>query len=421
MHSGASSGPDPRARLEPLAERLPGATSRPVSQRSPGSMPIYLDYAASTPVDRRVAEAMIDCLRSDGAHGNPSSLDHEYGRRARALVEQARAQVAAAIGARPGNIIWTSGATESNNLAVLGVGRFHDQGRRHIVSSRTEHKAVIDPLKQLEREGFEVTWLKPDRYGIIQPEAVSEVLRADTRLVSLMHVNNEIGVIQDIAAVGALCRRRGVTLHVDAAQSMGKLPVDVEALQVDLLSLSAHKAYGPKGIGALYVRSQPPLGLQPLIHGGGQEMGLRSGTLATHQIVGMGLALAIAEDERQAEAERLAVLRERLWHGIGALGGVELNGHPQQRVASLLNVGFRGVEGESLRFALRELAVSSGSACSTASDSASYVLRALGRSDQAAQGSLRFSLGRFTTEHEIDAAVAVVRREVARLRALAPS
>ena len=393
-------------------------TSGPIS--GPMSGPIYLDYAATTPVDPRVAEAMIECLGPHGAHGNPSSVNHAHGRRARALVEKARAQVAAAIGARPECIVWTSGATESNNLAVLGLARFHDQGRRHIVSSRTEHKAVIDPLKQLEREGFEVTWLKPDSDGIIEPGQVSEALRADTRLVSLMHVNNEIGVIQDIAAIGALCRERGIALHVDAAQSAGKLKLDVEAMQVDLMSLTAHKAYGPKGIGALYVRRKPPLGLQPLIHGGGQEMGLRSGTLATHQIVGMGLAFEIAESEREADVERIAALRERLWQGLEAAGEVELNGHPQRRVANLLNASFHGVEGESLQFALRELAVSAGSACSTASESASYVLRALGRSDQLAQSSLRFSLGRFTTESEIDAAVAAVKREVARLRALAP-
>lgn len=384
------------------------------------SGPIYLDYAATTPVDPRVAEAMIECLRSDGAHGNPSSVNHAYGRRARALVEKARVQVAAAIGARPECIVWTSGATESNNLALLGVARFHDRGGRHIVSSRTEHKAVIDPLKQLEREGFEVTWLKPDPDGIIRPEQVGEALRADTRLVSLMHVNNEIGVIQDIAAVGALCRERGIALHVDAAQSVGKLKLDVEAMQVDLMSLTAHKVYGPKGVGALYVRRKPPLGLQPMIHGGGQEMGLRSGTLATHQIVGMGLAFEIAENEREADVERIVTLRERLWRGIETAGGVELNGHPRRRVAGLVNVCFHDVEGESLQFALRELAVSAGSACATASENASYVLRALGRSDQSAQSSLRFSLGRFTTESEIDTAVAAVKREVARLRALAP-
>lgn len=383
------------------------------------SLPIYLDYAATTPVDPRVAEAMIECLRPGGAHGNPSSIGHEYGRRARALVEQARSRVAASIGARPECIVWTSGATESDNLAVLGAARFRADRGRHLVSARTEHKAVIDPLKQLEREGFEVTWLKPMPDGIVYPEQIEAALRPDTQLVSLMHVNNETGVIQDVAAVGKLCREHGVTFHADAAQSAGKLPIDVEAMNIDLLSITAHKNYGPKGIGALYVRRKPPVGLKPLIFGGGQEGGLRSGTLPTHQIVGMGVAFELSQREREADVARISALRERLWRGVEALGGVELNGHPERRVAGLLNVSFHGVEGESLQFALRELAVSTGSACSSASEEASYVLRALGRSDQLAQSSLRFSLGRFTTAAEIDAAIAAVARETVRLRALA--
>jgi cysteine desulfurase len=383
-------------------------------------MPIYLDYAASTPVDPRVADAMIECLRPSGAQGNPSSAGHEYGRRARGLVEKARVQVASTIGARPDCIVWTSGATESDNLAVFGVARFNADRGRHIVSARTEHKAVLDPLKQLEREGFEVTWLKPQSDGIVRPEQVGEALRADTQLVSLMHVNNEIGVVQDIAAIGALCRERGIAFHVDAAQSAGKLPLNVEAMNVDLVSLTAHKIYGPKGIGALYVRRRPPLGIKPLIYGGGQEHGLRSGTLATHQIVGMGLAFEIAERERQQDVERIGALREKLWAGISSIGDVVLNGHPQERVAGLLNVSFRGVEGESLQFALRELAVSAGAACSSASEEASYVLRALGHSDQLAQSSLRFSLGRFTTAEQVETAVAAVKREVARLRSFSP-
>ena len=384
-------------------------------------LPIYLDYAATTPVDPRVAEAMIECLRPGGAHGNPSSVGHDYGRRARALVEKARAQVATSIGARPECMVWTSGATESDNLAVLGVARFRADKGRHIVSARTEHKAVIDALKQLEREGFEVAWLKPGADGIVQPSQVEAALRDDTQLVSLMHVNNETGVIQDIAAVGRLCRDRGVAFHVDAAQSAGKAPIDVEAMNVDLLSLTAHKIYGPKGVGALYVRRKPPVGLRPLMFGGGQESGMRSGTLATHQIVGMGVALEIAHKECAADAERIARLRDRLWSGIESLGAVELNGHPELRVAGLLNVSFHGVEGESLQFALRELAVSAGAACSSGSEEASYVLRALGRSDQLAQSSLRFSLGRFTTADEVEVAVAAVKREVARLRSLATS
>lgn len=380
---------------------------------------IYLDYAATTPVDPRVAEAMIECLSPAGEHGNPSSAGHDYGRRARALVERARAQVAASIGARPECIVWTSGATESDNLAILGAARFHADRGRHIVSSRTEHKAVLDALKQLEREGFTVDYLKPDKNGLVHPEQVREALRPDTQLVSLMHVNNEIGVIQDVAAVGRMCRERGVLLHVDAAQSAGKLPIDVDSMCVDLMALTAHKAYGPKGIGALYVRRKPPLGLRPILHGGGQELGLRSGTLPTHQIVGMGAAFEIAARERETDVARLAVLRDWLWHGVAALGDVELNGDPQQRVASVLNVSFHGVEGESLQFALRELAVSAGAACSSGSEESSYVLRALGRSDQLAQSSLRFSLGRFTTEAEIDVAIEAVGREVKRLRSVA--
>jgi len=382
---------------------------------------IYLDYAASTPVDPRVADAMIECLRPSGEQGNPSSAGHEYGRRARGLVEKARMQVAKAIGAQPQSIVWTSGATESDNLAIFGVARFNADRGKHLVSSKTEHKAVLDPLKQLEREGFEVTWLKPEADGIVRPEQVQAALRPDTQLVSLMHVNNEIGVVQDIAAVGAICRERGVAFHVDAAQSAGKLPLNVETMNVDLLSLTAHKIYGPKGIGALYVRRKPPLGLKPLIYGGGQENGLRSGTLATHQIVGMGLAFEIAERERQQDVERIGALREQLWAGIASIGDVELNGHPHDRVAGLLNISFRGVEGESLQFALRELAVSAGSACSSASEEASYVLRALGRSDQLAQSSLRFSLGRYTTPEQIETAIAAVKREVARLRSYSPA
>jgi cysteine desulfurase len=381
---------------------------------------IYLDYAASTPVDPRVADAMIECLRPSGAQGNPSSAGHEYGRRARGLVEKARQQVAAAIGARPDCIVWTSGATESDNLAVFGIARFNADRGRHLVSAKTEHKAVVDPLKQLEREGFEVTWLKPDCDGIVGPEQVRAALRADTQLVSLMHVNNEIGVVQDIAAVGAICRERGVAFHVDAAQSAGKLPLNVETMNVDLLSLTAHKIYGPKGIGALYVRRKPPLGLKPLIYGGGQEHGLRSGTLATHQIVGMGLAFEIAERDREQDVERIGALRDKLWAGISEVGDVVLNGHPQLRAAGLLNVSFRGIEGESLQFALRELAVSAGAACSSASEEASYVLRALGHSDQLAQSSLRFSLGRFTTAEQVETAIAAVKREVTRLRSFAP-
>lgn len=383
-------------------------------------LPIYLDYAATTPLDPRVAEAMIECLRTSELQGNPSSMGHEYGRRARARVEQARAQVAAAINARPASIVWTSGATESNNLALLGAARFHADRGKHIVSSRTEHKAVLDALKQLEAEGFSVTYLKPASDGIVTVEQVRDALRDDTQLVSLMHVNNEIGVIQDVGAVGRLCRERGVLLHVDAAQSAGKVSIDVEEMGVDLLSLTAHKVYGPKGIGALYLRRNPPVGLRPLMFGGGQELGLRSGTLPTHQIVGMGAAFEIAEREREADVVRIRALRERLWAGISKLRNVELNGDPERRVCSVLNVSFHGVEGESLQYALADLAVSTGSACASASETPSYVLRALGRSDHVAQSSLRFSLGRFTTEAEIDAAIVSVTQAVERLRSIAP-
>jgi len=380
---------------------------------------VYLDYAATTPVDPRVVDAMVECLRAE--HGNPASMGHDFGRRARALVEKARQQVAASIGARPECIVWTSGATESDNLAIFGVARFHADRGRHLITARTEHKAVLDPFKQLEKEGFEVTWLKPECDGIVTPEQVREALRPDTQLVSLMHVNNETGVIQDVAIIGAMCRERGVAFHVDAAQSAGKLPLNVETMNIDLLSLTAHKSYGPKGIGALYVRRKPPLGLRPLFYGGGQEMGLRSGTLPTHQIVGMGLAFELGDRDREEDVARIAQLRERLWQGLAAIGGVELNGCSERRVCGVLNVCFHNVEGESLRFALRDLAVSSGSACASGSDEASYVLRALGRSDQLAQSSIRFSLGRFTTAEEIDRAIASVTREVTRLRALSPA
>lgn len=384
-------------------------------------LPIYLDYAATTPIDPRVAESMIACLRDPALQGNPSSMNHDYGRRARAVVEKGRGQVAAAIGAPSPSILFTSGATESNNLALFGAARFHCDRGKHIVSSRTEHKAVLDALKQLEAEGFDVTYLKPGAAGIVEPAQLSAALRPDTILVSLMHVNNEIGVVQDIAAFGEICRERNVLLHVDAAQSLGKVPLDVQAAKVDLLSLTAHKVYGPKGIGALYVRRTPPIGMRPILFGGGQEQGLRSGTLSTHQIVGMGLACELAQRELEADVARIKVLREKLWDGIAKCGHVQLNGDAHRRVCSVLNVSFEAVEGESLQFALSRLAVSSGSACATASDSPSYVLRALGRTDQLAQSSIRFSLGRFTTEAEIDAAIAAIGEEVPRLRALTPS
>jgi cysteine desulfurase len=382
--------------------------------------PVYLDYAATTPADDRVVARMVECLGRQGCFANPASSSHIPGREARGRVETARRQVAALIGARPTEIIWTSGATESNNLAIKGAARFHADRGRHIVTSRIEHKAVLDTCRQLEKEGWQVSYVLPGPGGIVGPAQIEAVLRPDTVLVSVMFVNNEIGTVNEVEAIGRLCHERGVLFHVDAAQAAGKLPLDVEAVGADLLSLSAHKVYGPKGIGALYLRGSPKSRLEPLIHGGGHEWGMRSGTLATHQIVGMGEAFRIAAEELEAERQRLRALRERLWAGIAGLGGVHLNGDPERRVPGVLNLSFEGVEGESLLFALRELAISSGSACTSASREASYVLRALGRDDQLAQSSLRFSLGRYSTEAEVDFAIRVVREQVNWLRSLGP-
>ena len=381
---------------------------------------IYLDNAATTPVDPRVTAAMLECLGADGDFANPSATNHEPGRRARRRVEQARADVAALVGADPEQIVWTSGATEADNLALLGVARFHGARGCHIVTSRIEHPAVLDPCRQLEREGFEVTYLRPGDGGIVEPAQVELALRPDTVLVSLMQVNNETGVVQDVGAVGRLCRSRGVLLHVDAAQGAGKVAIDVRRDCIDLLSLTAHKLHGPKGIGALCVRREPRVGLVPLVFGGGQERGLRSGTLPTHQIVGMGTAFRLAAAEMAADAERIGALREWLWRALRSLPGVELNGDPQRRVAGILNVSIDGVEGESLLCALADLALSSGSACAATNAEPSYVLRALGRSDRLAQSSLRFSLGRFSTRSDVEIAAARVCEEVLRLRAITP-
>jgi cysteine desulfurase len=381
-------------------------------------MTIYLDYAATTPLDPKVAAKMAAHLTLDGVFANPASI-HAPGRAARAAVEEARGQVAALVGATPEEIVFTSGATESDNLAIKGVARFRRDKGRHIVTSRIEHKAVLDACKQLEKEGFEVTWLKPDAGGLIQPEAVQNALRKDTVLVSLMHANNELGTMNDIAAIGKRVRAHGAAFHVDAAQSAGKLPIDLKTLPVDLMSFAAHKVYGPKGMGALYVRREPKVNLEPLIHGGGHEQGLRSGTLATHQIVGMGEAFRLAQELLPEEAKRLTALRERLQQRLQTISGVLLNGHASQRLPGILNLSFPGVEGESLLYACEELAVSSGSACNAADREPSYVLRALGRDDQLAGASLRFSLGRFTTEAEVDRAAAVVIEQYRRLTALA--
>jgi cysteine desulfurase len=387
---------------------------------SPGD-PIYLDYAATTPVDPAVAAAMAACLTTAGDFGNASSATHVFGHRAAARVDIARAQVAALIGAEPDELIFTSGATESNNLAILGLTRANADRGRHLITTRIEHKAVLDPCKRLEREGFAVTSLTPDRQGRIDPESVRAALRPDTVLVSIMYVNNEIGVMQDIGAIGALCRDRGVAFHTDAAQAVGKIPIDLRTLPVDFLSFTAHKLYGPKGVGVLYARRASRPLLQPLLFGGGQERGLRPGTLATHQLVGLGAACELATRQVAADQERLTALRERLWAGLADLGGVHLNAGGAPRVPGILNVSFEGVEGESLVTALSGLAISTGSACNSASAEPSYVLRALGRDTQLAQSSLRFSVGRYTTVADVDFAIGAVRREVKRLRELSPA
>jgi cysteine desulfurase len=381
---------------------------------------IYLDYAATTPVDPRVAAAMSACLGSDGDFGNASS-GHALGRAAAARIERARAQVAALIGAAADEIVFTSGATESDNLAVLGVARANADRGRHVVTARTEHKAVLDPCRRLEKEGFDVTYLSPDRSGLVPAAAVAAALRPDTQLVSVMGVNNEIGVLQDLAAIGAVCRARGVAFHSDLAQAAGKVPLNVATLPIDIASFTAHKLYGPKGIGALYVRRVARGLLQPLMAGGGQEAGLRPGTLATHQIVGFGVACELAAGELAAESLRLTALRERLWGALVGLAGTHLNGAAAPRVPGILNVSFEGVEGESLVAGLAELAVSTGAACNSASLEASYVLRALGRDAHLAASSLRFSLGRYTSDGDVDRAAAAVCREIARLRALSPA
>lgn len=383
--------------------------------------PIYLDYSSTTPVDPRVAEAMMDCLRLEGNFGNPASRSHMYGWQAEEAVETARGNVASLVNADPREIVWTSGATESNNLAIKGVAGFYGNKGKHIVTSKIEHKAVLDACRQLEREGFEVTYLDPEAgTGLIQPAIVEAALRDDTILVSLMHVNNEIGTITDIAAIGEITRARGILFHVDAAQSTGKIDIDLGTMKVDLMSFCAHKTYGPKGVGALFVRRKPRVRLEAQIHGGGHERGMRSGTLPTHQLVGMGEAFRIAKEEMHAEQERLRGLRDRLWAGFKDLEQVFVNGSMEQRIAGNLNVSFNLVEGESLIMALKDLAVSSGSACTSASLEPSYVLRALGLTDELAHSSIRFTTGRFTTEADIDYVIGYAKDAVNRLRDLSP-
>jgi cysteine desulfurase len=379
-------------------------------------LPVYLDYLATTPVDPRVAARMAQCLTMDGNFGNPSSRSHVYGWRAEEAVEQARRDVADLVGADPREIVWTSGATEADNLALKGVAHFHRRKGRHIVTSAIEHKAVLDTCRQLESEGFDVSYVAPDAGGIVQPGSLARCLREDTILVSVMHVNNELGTVNDIGALGALCRERGILFHVDAAQGAGKLAIDLATLPIDLMSLSAHKMYGPKGIGALYVRRLPRVWLEAQMHGGGHERGMRSGTLPTHQIVGMGEAARLASAEMDADAARIAALRDRLWEGVADLGGVGQNGDPAHRVAGALNLRFAGVEGESMIMAMKDIAVSSGSACTSASLEPSHVLRAIGLGDELAHASLRFSLGRFSTGEEVELAADTIRRAVTRLR-----
>ncbi len=383
-------------------------------------LPIYLDYSATTPVDPRVAEKMMQCLTIDGIFGNPASRSHRFGWQAEEAIDIARNQIADLIGADPREIVFTSGATEADNLALKGVANFYQKKGKHIITSKTEHKAILDTCRQLEREGFEVTYLAPKSDGLIDLKELEEAMREDTILVSIMHVNNEIGVVQDIAAIGELCRNKGIIYHVDATQSVGKLPIDLSKLKVDLLSLSAHKVYGPMGIGALYVRRKPRIRLEAQMHGGGHERGMRSGTLAVHQIVGMGEAYRILKEEMADETKRLNELRLRLWNGIKDIEEVYINGSLEHTAPNILNVSFNYVEGESLMMALKDLAVSSGSACTSASLEPSYVLRALGLTDELAHSSIRFSLGRFTTEEEIDYAIEQIHSAIGRLRDLSP-
>lgn len=384
----------------------------------PGNTAVYLDYAASAPVDPRVVAVMRDCLSEPAGWANPAS-EHAYGYAAQQTIAVAAEQVANLAGARPEDVIWTSGATEANNLGVLGAARFFARRGKHVVAARTEHKAVLESCAQLQAEGFSITYIEPDRHGLIAPAAVAAELRDDTVLAAIMHANNETGVIQDIAAVGALCRERGVLLHVDAAQSAGKLPLDMHAQSIDLLALSAHKICGPKGIGALVLNPATVRRVEPLLFGGGQQRSLRPGTLATHQIAGMGEAFRLAAAAMDSEVPRMAGLRDRLWAALQTLPGVILNGDSTARLCSILNITVQGVEGESLRFALRDIGLSAGSACNSASGESSYVLRSLGRTPVEAEASLRLSVGRFTTEAEIDRAADRIVAAVTRLRHLA--
>lgn len=383
-------------------------------------LPIYLDYSATTPVDPRVAEKMMQYLTLDGVFGNPASRSHRFGWQAEEAVDIARNQIAELIGADAREIVFTSGATEADNLAIKGAANFYQKKGKHIITSKTEHKAVLDTCRQLEREGFDVTYMTPKSNGLIDLAELEATMRDDTCVVSIMHVNNEIGVIQDIEAIGELCRSKGIIFHVDATQSVGKIAIDMSKLKVDLMSFSGHKIYGPKGIGALYVRRKPRIRIEAQMHGGGHERGMRSGTLPVHQIVGMGEAYRIAKEEMATEMPRLQALKERLWNGVKDIEEVYLNGSFEHSAPNILNISFAYVEGESLMMALKDLAVSSGSACTSASLEPSYVLRALGLNDELAHSSIRFSLGRFTTEEEIDYTINLIRQSIDRLRDLSP-
>lgn len=394
------------------------ATLNPIPLFSERHFPIYMDYSATTPVDPRVADKMIPYLREQ--FGNPASRSHAYGWEAEEAVEEARSEVAKLVGADPREIVWTSGATESINLALKGAAHFYKDKGRHIITVKTEHKATLDTCRELEREGYEVTYMDVKEDGLIDLDAFKKLLRADTVLVSVMYVNNEIGVIQDIPTIGEICRERGIIFHVDSAQATGKVNINLADLKVDLMSFSAHKTYGPKGVGALFVRRKPRIRIEAQIHGGGHERGMRSGTLATHQIVGMGEAFRIAREEMVAENARIKKLRDRLWAGLSEIEEVYLNGDLTHRVPHNLNISFNYVEGESMLMALKDIAISSGSACTSASLEPSYVLRALGRNDELAHSSIRFSVGRFTTQEEVDFTIKLIKEKIAKLRELSP-
>ena len=383
-------------------------------------LPIYMDYASTTPVDPRVAKKISDHLTLDGNFGNPASRSHKFGWQAEEAVEEARSHVANLVNCDPREIVWTSGATEADNLAIKGIANFYQKNGKHIITSKIEHKAVLDPCRQLERDGFEVTYLEPNEGGLITAEAISNAIREDTILISIMHINNELGTINDLDSIGTLAREKGIFFHVDAAQSTGKVAIDLTSLPVDLMSFSAHKTYGPKGIGALFVRRKPRVRIEAQIHGGGHERGMRSGTLATHQIVGMGEAFRIANEEMDADTKRVEALHERFFESVSNIEEVYVNGDPDNKVSNILNISFAYVEGESLIMALKDIAVSSGSACTSASLEPSYVLRALGRKDELASSSIRFSFGRFTTDQEVDYTVSLINHAVERLRELSP-